>query len=166
MNKAWADALRLHNHCDGRTAQSNIFSSPVRYYQIRSAFQSVTIASRYLLQNPTDCRGELASSEDKGRLPIENTIGLPLANPPPPRDHELKSSKRFFRKLRINIPYSHSHHVCMSRITRILFRDLFTLLGFMSLHASRVFLKTIVDIGFIRCNIRAYTYVKFISTAN
>ena len=45
----------------------------------------------------TDCRGELASVDDMGRFPVKNDIGLPLANPPPPRDYKLKDAKRFFR---------------------------------------------------------------------
>uniref|UniRef100_H2Z327 NAD(P)H oxidase (H2O2-forming) n=1 Tax=Ciona savignyi TaxID=51511 RepID=H2Z327_CIOSA len=40
---------------------------------------------------------ELASYKGEGKFPIENSLGLPLANPPPPRDHELKSATRFFR---------------------------------------------------------------------
>lgn len=31
-------------------------------------------------------------------LPARNTIGLPIVNPPPPADHQLKSARRFFRK--------------------------------------------------------------------
>ncbi|XP_077966931.1 dual oxidase 2-like [Styela clava] len=77
VSKAWADALRLlKDKCIDRNASTNIFSSD---------------------PDPTDCRGELASYNDEGRLPVENSIGLPLANPPPPRDHVLKSSKRFYR---------------------------------------------------------------------
>ena len=50
-------------------------------------------------ENVTDCRGELASYAGEGRFPIENTLGLPLANPPPPRDHpQLKPVYRFFSK--------------------------------------------------------------------
>uniref|UniRef100_H2Z321 NAD(P)H oxidase (H2O2-forming) n=1 Tax=Ciona savignyi TaxID=51511 RepID=H2Z321_CIOSA len=38
-----------------------------------------------------------SSYKGEGKFPIENSLGLPLANPPPPRDHELKSATRFFR---------------------------------------------------------------------
>ena len=31
-------------------------------------------------------------------LPDRNDIGLPIVNPPPPADHELKSARRFFRE--------------------------------------------------------------------
>uniref|UniRef100_H2Z325 NAD(P)H oxidase (H2O2-forming) n=1 Tax=Ciona savignyi TaxID=51511 RepID=H2Z325_CIOSA len=31
---------------------------------------------------------ELASYKGEGKFPIENSLGLPLANPPPPRDHD------------------------------------------------------------------------------
>ncbi|XP_077997407.1 dual oxidase 1-like [Glandiceps talaboti] len=39
--------------------------------------------------------GKLKSSED-GRFPALNNIGLPMANPPPPRDHYLKNAERFY----------------------------------------------------------------------
>ncbi|XP_019635682.1 PREDICTED: dual oxidase 2-like [Branchiostoma belcheri] len=52
----------------------------------------------------SDKRGRLASCTDQGipgcvndLYPAYNTIGLPMANPPPPRDHYLKSSRRFFK---------------------------------------------------------------------
>ncbi|XP_078488213.1 dual oxidase 2 isoform X1 [Ciona intestinalis] len=77
INKAWADALRLlKSSCPERTTTNNILASQ---------------------SNPTDCRGELASYKNEGKFPIENSLGLPLANPPPPRDHVLKSATRFFR---------------------------------------------------------------------
>ncbi|XP_062502786.1 dual oxidase-like isoform X1 [Corticium candelabrum] len=45
--------------------------------------------------------GSLACDKKDGvedcRFPIRNDLGLPMANPPPPRDHVLKSSRRFFR---------------------------------------------------------------------
>jgi dual oxidase len=37
------------------------------------------------------------NGEEDCRFPIRNDLGLPMANPPPPRDHKLKSSRRFFR---------------------------------------------------------------------
>lgn len=40
--------------------------------------------------------GMLASSNG-GRFPVENSIRLPMANPPPPRFHELRPVSRFFR---------------------------------------------------------------------
>lgn len=40
--------------------------------------------------------GQLASSHD-GQFPVENTIRLPMANPPPPRFHQLRPVSRFFR---------------------------------------------------------------------
>lgn len=47
-------------------------------------------------------RGELEEDEkqygDKD-FPAVNNIRLPMANPPPPRDHYLKNVKRFFREL-------------------------------------------------------------------
>lgn len=47
--------------------------------------------------------GTLACDAKNGvedcRFPIRNDLGLPMANPPPPRDHKLKSSRRFFSKL-------------------------------------------------------------------
>ncbi|XP_035667435.1 dual oxidase 2-like isoform X3 [Branchiostoma floridae] len=52
----------------------------------------------------SDRRGRLASCTDQGvpgcvndMYPAYNTIGLPMANPPPPREHYLKSSRRFFK---------------------------------------------------------------------
>ncbi|XP_077992197.1 dual oxidase 1-like [Glandiceps talaboti] len=39
--------------------------------------------------------GKLKSSAD-GRFPAVNDIGLPMANPPPPRDHLLKNAERFY----------------------------------------------------------------------
>ena len=42
--------------------------------------------------------GELACEDAKCLFPKENSIGLPMANPPPPRDHVLKSAKRFNSK--------------------------------------------------------------------
>lgn len=38
-------------------------------------------------------RGEI-----EGSFPAYNDIRLPMANPPPPRDHELKPIKRFYSK--------------------------------------------------------------------
>uniref|UniRef100_H2YK35 NAD(P)H oxidase (H2O2-forming) n=1 Tax=Ciona savignyi TaxID=51511 RepID=H2YK35_CIOSA len=40
---------------------------------------------------------ELASYKGEGKFPLENSIGLPLINPPPPRDNVIKSVTRFFR---------------------------------------------------------------------
>ncbi|KAL1420959.1 hypothetical protein MTO96_004326 [Rhipicephalus appendiculatus] len=40
--------------------------------------------------------GKLASSH-KGQFPVENSIRLPMANPPPPRFHRLRPVSRFFR---------------------------------------------------------------------
>ncbi|KAH7965539.1 hypothetical protein HPB49_008691 [Dermacentor silvarum] len=40
--------------------------------------------------------GKLASSHD-GQFPVENSIRLPMANPPPPRFHRLRPVSRFFR---------------------------------------------------------------------
>ncbi|XP_076805586.1 dual oxidase 2-like isoform X1 [Clavelina lepadiformis] len=77
VSKAWADALRLlKSNCSERSASNNLFASQ---------------------DDPQDCRGELASYKGDGRFPVENSLGLPLANPPPPRDHQLKSATRFFR---------------------------------------------------------------------
>ncbi|XP_078588866.1 dual oxidase 2-like isoform X3 [Branchiostoma floridae x Branchiostoma japonicum] len=52
----------------------------------------------------SDRPGRLASCTDQGvpgcvndMYPAYNTIGLPMANPPPPREHYLKSSRRFFK---------------------------------------------------------------------
>lgn len=51
--------------------------------------------------------GKLASTTDyedsdekynKKDFPAVNNIRLPMANPPPPRDHYLKNVNRFFRK--------------------------------------------------------------------
>ncbi|XP_006818582.2 dual oxidase-like, partial [Saccoglossus kowalevskii] len=39
--------------------------------------------------------GKLKASPD-GRFPARNDIGLPMANPPPPRDHYYKDAKRFY----------------------------------------------------------------------
>lgn len=52
--------------------------------------------------------GKLKSTQDEKAsnekyknkdFPAWNDIRLPMANPPPPRDHYLKNVKRFFRKL-------------------------------------------------------------------
>lgn len=40
--------------------------------------------------------GQLASSHG-GQFPVENSIRLPMANPPPPRFHRLRPVSRFFR---------------------------------------------------------------------
>lgn len=40
--------------------------------------------------------GKLASSHN-GQFPVENSIRLPMANPPPPRFHRLRPVSRFFR---------------------------------------------------------------------
>lgn len=39
--------------------------------------------------------GSLACDDSECKFPRKNSIGLPMANPPPPRDHVLKSAKRF-----------------------------------------------------------------------
>eukprot|EP00118_Oscarella_pearsei_P028224 m.1711 g.1711 ORF g.1711 m.1711 type:complete len:1810 (+) comp7753_c0_seq1:180-5609(+) len=39
--------------------------------------------------------GSLACEDTECLFPRENGLGLPMANPPPPRDHALKSAKRF-----------------------------------------------------------------------
>ncbi|XP_065176843.1 dual oxidase 1-like [Sycon ciliatum] len=41
--------------------------------------------------------GTLACSDSTCRFPAKNKVGLPFANPPPPADHVLKSSSRFFK---------------------------------------------------------------------
>lgn len=46
--------------------------------------------------------GKLAAKDEnadiKNSLPIMNDINLPFANPPPPRDHILRSVNRFYSK--------------------------------------------------------------------
>ena len=52
--------------------------------------------------NAADCRGELASVDNMGHFPAKNDVGLPLANPPPPRDFpELKEVYRYFSKFSV-----------------------------------------------------------------
>ena len=52
--------------------------------------------------NAADCRGELASVDNMGNFPAKNDVGLPLANPPPPRDFpELKEVYRYFSKFSV-----------------------------------------------------------------
>jgi dual oxidase len=40
--------------------------------------------------------GRMACSDANCLYPIQNTIGLPLSNPPPSRDHYLKDARRYF----------------------------------------------------------------------
>lgn len=64
------------------------------------------------------------SEEYKGRLkaldpkaPISqsfpglNDVRLPMANPPPPREHKLKPVKRFWSKLLRQSSYNSSHRI-------------------------------------------------------
>jgi hypothetical protein len=49
----------------------------------------------------------------KGSFPGRNGLGLPMANPPPPRDHYLKMSTRFHSKFfSIKIFFSIVHGHC------------------------------------------------------
>ncbi|XP_067938007.1 dual oxidase 2-like [Watersipora subatra] len=81
-------------------------------------------------------RGELEEDEkqygDKD-FPAVNNIRLPMANPPPPRDHYLKNVKRFFRLgnprgnenpflLTFGIFWYRYHNAVADRITELLYR--------------------------------------------
>ncbi|XP_066271340.1 dual oxidase 2-like isoform X5 [Branchiostoma lanceolatum] len=70
VTKAWADALRLLSSESGKRGR------------LASCFD----------QGVAGCVEDVA-----GSYPAYNTIGLPMANPPPPRDHYLKPSQRFFK---------------------------------------------------------------------
>lgn len=63
------------------------------------------------LKSTKDPAVDLSKEDDKedytGKdFPAVNNIRLPMANPPPPKDHYLKNVNRFFRKLL-------SDHLCI-----------------------------------------------------
>lgn len=59
-------------------------------------FYGVTKAWADALRSYTN--GTLACSDSTCRYPARNTVGLPMANPPPPADHVLKSAQRFYSR--------------------------------------------------------------------
>ncbi|XP_013378732.1 dual oxidase 2-like isoform X2 [Lingula anatina] len=80
VGKAWADALR--SFCGGRLASTN---ETCDKYKL-GGNKAVTITSN-------EEEGTNYSTE----YPAFNDVRLPMANPPPPRDHYIKEVKRFFK---------------------------------------------------------------------
>lgn len=67
--------------------------------------------------------GRMASTKDNTEsnelyngkdFPAVNDIRLPMANPPPPRDHYLKNVNRFFRK------FDNKHYVLIFQIQSLI----------------------------------------------
>ena len=58
------------------------------------------------------------SDDTMGYYPAYNDIRLPLANPPPPRDHTLKNVNRFHSECRMEFPRSLPHPILFSSTSK------------------------------------------------